>query len=146
MPMRCTEHQDAFVWVVYLVGENDEQGKALFASVERGVVSFCKISIVSFLSVRYRSDGLYCRMAGTRSSPTMLFIRVGIKNRVGDDGGPAILQYRPSDLYPTNRKETMTILPKMYPHTSPHLQIRPSLVHPFLPQDLDLPCNARASC
>ena len=26
----------------------------------------------------------------------------------------------------------MTILPKMYPHTSPHLQIRPSLVHPFL--------------
>jgi hypothetical protein len=46
----------------------------------RGVwVSFCKIAIVSFLSVRYRSDGLYCRMAGTRSSPTMLFIRVGIK-------------------------------------------------------------------
>ena len=32
----------------------------------RGVwVSFCKIAIVSFLSVRYRSDGLYCRMAGT---------------------------------------------------------------------------------
>ena len=46
----------------------------------RGVwVSFCKIAIVSFLSIRYRSDGLYCRMAGTRSSPTMLFIRVGIK-------------------------------------------------------------------
>ena len=46
----------------------------------RGVwVSFCKIAIVSFLSVRYRSDSLYCRMAGTRSSPTMLFIRVGIK-------------------------------------------------------------------
>ena len=46
----------------------------------RGVwVSFCKIAIVSFLSVRYRSNGLYCRMAGTRSSPTMLFIRVGSK-------------------------------------------------------------------
>ena len=46
----------------------------------RGVwVSFCKIAIVSFLSVKYRSDDLYCRMAGTRSSPTMLFIRVGIK-------------------------------------------------------------------
>ena len=51
-----------------------------YLQVWRGVwVSFCKIAIVSFLSVRYRSDGLYCRMAGTRSSPTMLFIRVGIK-------------------------------------------------------------------
>ena len=37
----------------------------------RGVwVPFCKIAIVSFLSVRYKSDGLYCRMAGTPSSPT----------------------------------------------------------------------------
>ena len=115
----------------------------------RGVwVSFCKIAIVSFLSVRYRSDGLYCRMAGTRSSPTMLFISVRIKNRVGDDGVPAILQYRPSELYLTDRKETMTIL-KRYPHTSP-LQIRPSLIHPFLSQDklliqmhLDVPCNAQ---
>ena len=103
----------------------------------RGVwVPFCKIVIVSFLSV------LYCRMAGTRSSPTMLFIRVGIKNRVGDDGGPAIPQCRSSDLYLMDRKENMAI----YPHSSPHLQIRPSLVHPFLPQDLDVPCNARASC
>ena len=42
----------------------------------------------------------------------MLFIRVGIKNRVGDDGGPPILQYRPSDLYLTDRKETMAILQK----------------------------------
>ena len=65
-----------------------------------------------------------------------------INSRVGDDGVPVILQYRPSDLYLTDRKETMTI----YPHSSPHLQIRLSLVHPFLPQDLDLPCNARASC
>ena len=70
------------------MGEKDERGNALLADVERGVGSFCKIAIVSFLSVGYRSDGLYCRMAGTRSSPTMLFIRVGIKNRVGDDGGP----------------------------------------------------------
>ena len=65
-----------------------------------------------------------------------------IKSRVGDDGVPVILQYRSSDLYLTDRKETMTI----YPHSSPHLQIRPSLVHPFLPQDLDVSCNARASC
>src|SRR6266511_1873165 len=72
-----------------------------------------------------------------------------IKSRVGDDGGPAILPYRPSHLYLTDRKETMTI----YPHSSPHLQIRPSLIHPFLPQGkliiqmhLHVPCNARASC
>ena len=100
------------------MGEKDEQGKALFASVERGVGIFLQISIVSFLSVRYRSDGLYCRMAGTRSSPTMLFIRVGIKNRVGDDGGPAILQCRSSDLYLTDRKETM---PKKGTHTPLHI-------------------------
>ena len=38
----------------------------------RGVwVSFFKIAIVSFLSVRYKSDGLYCRMARTPSSPTL---------------------------------------------------------------------------
>ena len=128
-----------------------------YLQVWRGVwVSFCKIAIVSFLSVRYRSDGLYCRMAGTRSSPTMLFIRVGIKytlikNRVGDHGVPAILQYRPSDLYLIDWKETGNFA-KRYPHTSPHLQIRPSLVHPFPPQDkliiqmhLDVPCNAWAS-
>ena len=40
MPMRCTEHQDAFVWVVYLVGEKDERGNALFANAERGVGIF----------------------------------------------------------------------------------------------------------
>ena len=39
-----------------------------------------------------------------------------IKNRVGDDGVPAILQYRPSDLYPTDKKETVAILQK-YTHT-----------------------------
>ena len=128
MPMRSTEHQH-------------DQGMP-YLQIWRGVwVSFFKIAIVSFLSARYKSDGLYCRMAGTRSSPTMLFIRVGIKNRVGDDGGPAILQCRSSNLYLTDRKENMAI----YPHSLPHLQIRPSLVHPFLPQDIDVPCNARAS-
>ena len=92
-----------------------------YLQIWRGVwVYFCKIAIVSFLYVRYRSDGLYCRMAGTRSSSTMLFLRVGIKNRVGDDGVPANLQYRSSDLYPTNRKETMAILQKDA-HTSLHI-------------------------
>ena len=43
----------------------------------RGVwLSFCKIAILSFLSVRYNLDDLYCRMAGTPSSPTLFFIRV----------------------------------------------------------------------
>ena len=43
-----------------------------------------------------------------------------IKNRVGDDGVPAILQYRPSDLYLTDRKETMEILQKGN-HTHLHI-------------------------
>ena len=34
-----------------------------------------------------------------------VYISTLIKNRVGDDGVPAILQYRPSDLYLTDRKE-----------------------------------------
>ena len=55
----------------------------------RGVwVSFCKIAIVSFLSVRYKSDGLYCKMAGTPSSPTLLFIRVYMYSRYKPTGGP----------------------------------------------------------
>ena len=37
------------------------------------------------------------------------FISTLIKNRVVDDGVPAILQYRPSDLYLTDRKETMMV-------------------------------------
>ena len=44
-----------------------------------------------------------------------------LENRVGDDGVPAILQYRPSDLYPTDRKETMAILQK---YTQTPLQVR----------------------
>ena len=86
---------------------------------------FGKIVIVSFLSVRYKSDGLYCRVAGTPSSPTLFFIRVYfiptlIKSIVGDDRVPAILQYRPSNLYLTDRKETMGILQK-YTHTPLHV-------------------------
>ena len=42
------------------------------------------------------------------------------KNRVGDDGVPAILQYRPSYLYLMDRKETMAILQK-YTHTPLHI-------------------------
>ena len=44
--------------------------------VERGAGIFCKIIIVCFLSVRYRSYRLYYKMAGTPSSPTHFFIRV----------------------------------------------------------------------
>ena len=43
-----------------------------------------------------------------------------IENRVGDDGVPAILQYSPSDLYLTDRKETMAILQKGT-HTPLHI-------------------------
>ena len=43
-----------------------------------------------------------------------------IKNRVGDDGVPAILQYRPSDLYLTDSKETLAIFQK-YTHTPLHI-------------------------
>ena len=51
-----------------------------YLQIWRGVwVSFCKIAIVSFLSIGYKSDGLYCRMAGTPSSPTLFFIRVEIE-------------------------------------------------------------------
>ena len=42
-----------------------------------------------------------------------LSISTLIENRVGDDGMPAILKYRPSDLYLTDRKPTMTILQKI---------------------------------
>ena len=43
----------------------------------------------------------------------MLDCLSSIKSRVGDDGVPVILQYRPSDLYLTDRKETMAILQKI---------------------------------
>ena len=51
MPVRYMKHQDAFVWVVYLVGEKDERGKALFANVERGVDIFLQ-NCHSFLPIR----------------------------------------------------------------------------------------------
>ena len=50
MPMRCTEHQDAFIRVVYLAGDKDERGKALFANVERGVGIFLQ-NCHSFLPI-----------------------------------------------------------------------------------------------
>ena len=49
--------------------------------------------------------------AGGRGAVTLTY-PYSYKNRVGDDGVPAILQYRPSDLYPTDRKETVAILQK----------------------------------
>ena len=48
------------------------------------------------------------------------FISTLIKNRVVDDGVRAILQYRPSDLYLTDREETMAIL-KKDTHTPLHI-------------------------
>src|SRR4051812_44286523 len=47
-----------------------------YLQIWRGVwVSFCKIAIASFIFVGYKLDGLYCRMAGTPSSPTLFFKR-----------------------------------------------------------------------
>ena len=60
------------------MGDKDERGKALCVNVDRGAGIFCKIVRVGFLSVRYRSDGLYYKMAGIPSSPTLIFIRVEI--------------------------------------------------------------------
>ena len=74
-----------------------------YLRTRRGVwVYFCKIAIVSFLSVRYKSDDLHCRMADPSSSPSLFFIPTLIKSIVGDDRVHAILQYRPSDLYLTD--------------------------------------------
>ena len=74
----------------------------------------------------------------------MYFISSIIKNGVFDDGVPAILHYRPSDLYLADSKETMMVevgnFEKRYPHSSPYLQIRPPLDH------VDVLWNAWASC
>ena len=48
------------------------------------------------------------------------YISTLIKNRVDDDGVSAILQYKPSDLYLMDRKETMAILQKDI-HTPIHI-------------------------
>ena len=62
------------------------------------------------------------------------YISTLIKNRVGDDGVLAILQYRPSDyIWRIGRK--LWQFCKKIPTPLSHLQIRPSLVHPFLSQD-----------
>lgn len=58
------------------MGDKDERGKALSINVDRGASIFCKIVIVGFLPVRYRSDGIYYKTAGTPSSPTQFSIRV----------------------------------------------------------------------
>ena len=60
------------------MGDKDERGKALSVNVERGAGIFCKIDIVGFISVRYRSDDLYYKMAGIPSSPNWFSIRVNI--------------------------------------------------------------------
>ena len=49
-----------------------------------------------------------------------IFYPYSYKSIVGDDRVPAILQYRPSDLYLTDRKETMAILQKDT-HTPLHI-------------------------
>ena len=61
----------------------------------------------------------YLTTIGTPVSLYLLFYTYK-KNRDGDDGVPAILQYRPSDLYLTDRKETMAILQKDT-HTPLHI-------------------------
>ena len=60
-----------------------------------------------------------CQHIGSSSRYLYLYSTL-IKNRVVDDGVPAILQYRPSDLYLTDRKETMAILQKDT-HTPLHI-------------------------
>ena len=50
-PMRCMEHQDEFIRVVYLVGDEDERGKSLSANVERGAGIFLQ-NFHSLLSIR----------------------------------------------------------------------------------------------
>ena len=56
--------------------------------------------------------GHHAMQINVDTPPYNFVISTLIKNRVGDDGVPAILQYRPSDLYPTDRKEVMAILQK----------------------------------
>ena len=58
------------------MGDKDERSKALSVNMERGAGIFCKIVIVSFLSVKYRSESLYYKMGGIPSSPTRFSIRV----------------------------------------------------------------------
>ena len=62
-----------------------------------------------------------CRLVSTLHLHSYKIHKIhSYKNRVGDDGVPAILQYRPSDLYLTDRKESMAILQKGT-HTPLHI-------------------------
>ena len=102
MPVHCTEDQD-------LVGEKDEREKALSANV---VKSASKLPYFP----SYPSDINWTTyIAGWQAHhhhQLYFFIPTLIKSIVGDDRVPAILQYRPSDLYLTDRKEIMAILQK----------------------------------
>ena len=49
--MHCTEHQDAFIRAVHLVGHEDERGNALSANMERGAGIFLQ-NCHSLLSIR----------------------------------------------------------------------------------------------
>ena len=75
------------------MGDKDERGKALSVNVERGAGIFCKIVIVCFLSVRYRSDSLYYKMAGTHHQLGFFSTPTPIKDSVGDDGVSAIRHF-----------------------------------------------------
>ena len=60
-------HARLFQRLSFLIAHNEVVGDK---DVERGAGIFCKIIIVCFLSVRYRSYGLYYKMVGTPSSST----------------------------------------------------------------------------
>ena len=79
MPMHCTKHQDAFVWEVYLVGEKDERGNALFANTERGVGIFLQ-NCHSFLPIHRIQIGWHILQDGRNTIITnsIFFIRVEI--------------------------------------------------------------------
>ena len=72
----------------------------------KGNVSRCILVLGTSLFIHF--DDKYFRLEG-------------VEKRVGDDGVRAILQYRPLDLYLTDRKETMAILQK-YTHTPLHVR------------------------
>ena len=107
--MRCTEHQN-------LVGEKDERGKALSANV---VKSAGKLPYFpSYPSDINRTTYIVGWQAHHHHQ--LYFYPYSYKSIVGDDRVPAIQQYRSSDLYLTDRKETMAILQKDT-HTPLHI-------------------------
>ena len=76
---------------------------ALHALLVKSLVSTISVSKCNTPSVRKYLSSKWIK----RDVP-----RTIIKNRVGDDGVPAILQYKSSNLYLTDRKETMAVLQK----------------------------------